>query len=126
MTAPRMTDQRLETFIGNLLRAGVLLAATVVAVGGVIYLVQHHSDAVSYKTFHGEGRELRTLTGIWISALHFKSEALIQLGLLLLIATPIARVLLAAVGFYMERDRLYVAVSLTVLAILAFSLMHAT
>jgi uncharacterized membrane protein len=44
----------------------------------------------------------------------------------LLIATPVARVALAAVGFYLEGDRLYVVVSLTVLAILAYSIMHAT
>ena len=48
----------------------------------------------------------------------------VQLGLLLLIATPIARVVLAAVGFAFERDRMYVVVSLIVLAVLLFSLLH--
>lgn len=50
--------------------------------------------------------------------------ALIQLGVLLLIATPVARVVFAVVGFALERDRLYVAVSVAVLAILAASLLY--
>ena len=51
---------------------------------------------------------------------------MIQLGLLLLIATPVARVAMAVIGFHLERDRLYEVVSLIVLAVLAFSLMHAS
>jgi uncharacterized membrane protein len=121
-----MDDRRLETFIGNLLRAGVLLAAAIVFVGAVLYLVQHHSDKVGYRIFATEGADLRTLSGIVHSAAHFDSEGLIQFGLLLLIATPVARVALAVVGFYLERDHLYVVVSLIVLAVLAFSLLNAT
>jgi len=48
---------------------------------------------------------------------------LIQLGLLLLIATPVARVAFSVVAFAMQRDRLYVAVALIVLAVLMYSLM---
>ena len=121
-----MDDRRLELFIGNLLRAGVLLAATIVLAGAVLFLAQHHSDKVGFRTFETEGANLRTLPGIARSAAHLDSEGLIQFGLLLLIATPVARVALAAIGFYLERDHLYVAVSLIVLAILAFSLMNAT
>ncbi len=119
-----MDDRRLESFIGNLLRAGVLLAATIVMAGAVVYLVQHHSDKASYRTFSFEGTDVRTLPGIVRSAAQFRGEGLIQFGLLLLIATPIARVALAVVGFYLERDHLYVAVSLIVLAVLLFSLMQ--
>jgi uncharacterized membrane protein len=49
---------------------------------------------------------------------------IIQLGVLLLIATPVARVAFALVAFAIERDRLYVAVSATVLAVLLFSFFH--
>jgi uncharacterized membrane protein len=121
-----MDDRRLQGLIGNLLRAGVLLAAAMVSAGGVLYLLQHHSDTVNYRTFQAGGSDVQTLSGIMRSAAHLRSEGLIQLGLLLLIATPMARVALAVVGFALERDRLYVAVSLIVLAILAFSLLHAT
>lgn len=121
-----MTDDRLEIFIGNLLRVGVLISAVVVAVGGVLYLAQHGREMVNYQVFHSELPELRNLAGICIAALHLRSDGIMQLGLVLLIATPIARVVLAVVGFYLEGDRLYVVVSLIVLAILAYSIMHAT
>lgn len=121
-----MNDRRLETIIGQLLRTGVLLAAAIVSLGGVMYLLQHHSDTVSYKTFQTGGADIRSLAGIAQSAAHLHSEGLIQLGLLLLIATPVARVAIAAVGFALERDRLYAVISLIVLAILALSLIRAT
>jgi uncharacterized membrane protein len=121
-----MDDRRLETIIGNLLRTGVLLAAAIVSAGGALYLVQHHADKVSYRTFSVESESLRTLHGIVKSAAYLQSEGLIQFGLLLLIATPVARVAMAVIGFHLERDRLYEVVSLIVLAILAFSLMHAS
>ncbi|MGA8731525.1 MAG: DUF1634 domain-containing protein [Terracidiphilus sp.] len=120
-----MDDLRLETIIGNLLRAGVLLAAAIVSVGGALYLALNHSDKVSYRTFSVESESLRTVHGIVRSAAHLQSEGLIQFGLLLLIATPVARVAMAVIGFHLERDRLYELVSLIVLAILAFSLVHA-
>lgn len=121
-----MDDRRLETQIGTLLRVGVLTAAAVVTAGGVFYLVQHHAEPVHFSTFHEESSDLRTMTGIGRSALHLRSVGLIQIGVLLLIATPVARVVFAVAGFALERDRLYVVVSLIVLAILVFSLLHAT
>lgn len=121
-----MNDQRLENIIGQLLRAGVLLAAAVVFAGGVLYLVQHHSRRVDYRSFSAGSEDLRTLAGIARRAATGNSEGLIQLGLLLLIATPVARVVMAIIGFELERDRMYTVVSLIVLCVLLFSLMHAT
>ena len=121
-----MDDNRLEIIIGQLLRAGVLLAAAVVFAGGVLYLFQHPYEYIQYRVFTRGGSDVTTVAGIVHSALHFKSRGIIQLGLLLLIATPVARVALAIDGFAMERDRMYVVVSAIVLAVLLFSLMHAT
>ena len=45
-----------------------------------------------------------------------------QVGLLLLIATPVVRVAVSAFGFMLERDRIYVAITLAVLLILLASL----
>ena len=120
-----MNDRRLEGIIGQLLRAGVLLAAAIVTAGGVSYLVQHHSDQGELSHFRRRWPKLRTLPGIVESAARLDSAGLIQLGLLLLIATPVARVAVALVGFALERDRLYTVVSLTVLLILALSLIRA-
>jgi uncharacterized membrane protein len=129
---PRMDDRRLEAIIGRLLQVGVLAAAVTVLAGGVLYLFQNHSGRVDYRNFvplrsFAPGNpDLLTFSGIVRSAIHFDSLGLIQFGLLLLVATPVARVALAAVGFALERDRLYTVVSLIVLLILTFSLIHAT
>jgi uncharacterized membrane protein len=121
-----MDDRRLETVIGRLLQTGVLLAAAVVAAGGALYLVRHHFDHANYRHFVAAGPAIQTLPGIIQSAEHVNSEGLMQLGLVLLILTPVARVVMAVVGFLMEKDRLYTVVSLIVLLVLAFSLIHAT
>jgi uncharacterized membrane protein len=121
-----MDDRSLENIIGHLLRAGVLLAAAVVFAGGVLYLVQHHSEKVNYTTFHAGSKKLEALPGIVKLAGSLDAEGIMQLGLVLLIATPVARVAMALLGFQLERDYLYVAVSVIVLGVLVFSLMHAT
>ncbi|HUY94673.1 MAG TPA: DUF1634 domain-containing protein, partial [Terracidiphilus sp.] len=117
-----MDDRRLELEIGHVLIAGVLLAAAVVLIGGIFYLVQFHGARVDFRTFSEESASLRTVSGIFAWAFHLRSRGLIQLGLLLLIATPVARVVFAVVGFFLERDRMYTIVSLIVLAVLLFSL----
>ncbi len=121
-----MDDHRLETIIGQLLRAGVLLAAATVLLGGVLFLAARHAETVHYQTFVAGGPDTRTLAGIVRSAVHLESLGIIQFGLLLLIATPVARVGLAIAGFALERDRLYTVVSVIVLLILLASLLHAT
>lgn len=121
-----MDDHRLQSIVGQLLRAGVLLAAFTVLAGGMLYLAGHHGDRIHYHTFAAGGADTRTPAGIFKSAARGQSEGIIQLGLLLLIFTPVARVMVATAGFLLEQDRLYALVSLIVLAILAFSLMHGT
>jgi uncharacterized membrane protein len=118
-------DRSIELVIGTLLRAGVLLSACVVGFGGIVYLLRHGHAIVSYRAFHGDTSPLRSLPGIGREVLHHSAGAIIQLGLLLLIATPIARVIFSAIGFARERDYLYVAFTLTVLAVLLYSLLGA-
>ncbi|HVJ06449.1 MAG TPA: DUF1634 domain-containing protein [Candidatus Saccharimonadales bacterium] len=122
----RMNDQRMEVIIGHLLRAGVLLSAAVVMLGGIIYLVHHGHAVADYRTFQGELSPLRTITGILHGALRLSGRAVIQFGLLLLIATPIARVIFSAVAFARERDFLYVGFTIVVLVVLAYSLFGAS
>jgi len=116
------TDQRVETIVADLLRAGVLLAAAVVALGGIIFIVRHGHAIPHYARFVGEPFELRTVSGIIRGSATFHGRNIIQLGLLLLIATPVARVAFSVVAFALERDRLYVVITLIVLAVLLFSL----
>jgi uncharacterized membrane protein len=116
------TDQQVEVMIGNLLRGGVLLAACVVLGGGVLYLLRYGGTAPDYRVFHGEPIDLRSVSGIVRDAVSLRSRGVIQLGLLLLAATPVARVAFAVVAFARQRDALYVVVTLIVLAVLLYSL----
>jgi uncharacterized membrane protein len=116
------SEYRLEQLIGNLLRAGVLLAGAVVLVGGVAHMIGHAGEIPDYQTFRGEPEALRSVLLIIRDAWSFQSTAVIELGLLLLIATPVARVFLAVVGFALARDKLYAIVASIVLLILVASL----
>jgi uncharacterized membrane protein len=114
-------DRRIEVILGNLLRTGVLISAAVVLLGASIYLSRHAHEPADYRVFRGEPSEYRTIRGVIQSVISGEGRGLIQLGLLLLIATPIARVAFSVAGFAIERDRLYVAFTLLVLAILLYS-----
>ena len=116
------TDQKIEDIIGNLLRVGVGTAAAVVFVGAAIYLVRHGTGHANYRVFHGQPSDLRSLRGIIHAALSLRARGIMQLGLVLLIATPVARVAFSVVAFAIEGDRMYVVFTLIVLAILSFSL----
>lgn len=111
-----MTDDRMDRIIGKLLRAGVVLAAAVVAIGGVWYLAGSGEALPDYRQFHPEVRSIRAVAALPLP------QAIILIGLLILIATPVARVIFSLVAFAMERDRTYVAITLTVLVILLYSL----
>ena len=116
------SSKQTESVIGSLLRVGVLAAAAVVTCGGAIYLVRHGTAPPEYIDFHGEPAEFTSLSGILSYAFSFHGRGIIQLGLLILIATPVVRVAFSVVAFALEHDRLYVVVTLIVLAVLVFSL----
>jgi uncharacterized membrane protein len=116
------TDKRIETWVGIMLRTGVLLAAAVVFIGGAMYLAQNHGTRPDYSQFHGETQQLMTVHGIVHGVSSGDARSIIMLGLLILIATPVARVGMCVIGFLLERDRMYVVVSSLVLLILLYSL----
>ena len=120
--SPAPLDKRIENTIGNLLRLGVLLSTAVVAAGAAIYLWRHGQSIAAYRVFRNDSPELRTLGGILRSALALNGRGIIQLGLLILIGTPVARVVLSIWGFAAMRDRTYVIVASLVLGTLLYSL----
>ena len=99
-------------------------AAVVVLAGGLLFLVRHGSEPADHRHFRGEPAELRGVRGIAREAAALHSRGMIQLGLLLLILTPVARVILLAGAFARQRDYLYVGIAGLVLAILLYSLLH--
>ena len=108
-----MTDDRLEQIVGNLLRAGVTLAAAVVLAGGIWYLAQNSAGRPDFHVFRPES---------WQFSAALSPRWLIELGLVILVATPVGRVSFSVVAFVLERDWTYVLISLAVLMVLLYSL----
>jgi len=120
------TDQSHQTtdFLARVLRIGVLTAAGVIIAGGVAYLAKQDGEQTHYQHFEapqGESNQIRTL---FSEIEHGHSRSLIQLGLLL-IATPVARVVFSVLLFLRAGDRLYAVIAAIVLAVLTLSLAHA-
>lgn len=116
-------DRRVDEIMSVLLRTGVVLSAMFVLAGGIVYLARHQMPVTNYRVFQGEPAELRTSPGILHEALALRGRGLIQLGLLILIATPIARVAFSVLTFLYQRDWTYVVVTLVVLGLLFYSLL---
>ncbi|HEY1952959.1 MAG TPA: DUF1634 domain-containing protein [Gemmatimonadaceae bacterium] len=116
-------DERIERIIGRLLQLGVLVAAIVVAVGGVLLLAHYGRMPASFRVFNGEDQSLRSIGGIVRAAMTGDSRAIVELGLVLLIATPVARVALTLGAFVVQKDRLYILTTAIVLAILLYGLL---
>jgi uncharacterized membrane protein len=122
--AKRFGDRQMETMMGHLLQVGVLLASAVVLIGGALYVHANPGHTPDYRTFQSEPQNLRHFRAVAHGVAAGDPASIIVLGVLLLIATPVARVAFALVAFSIERDKLYIAVSLIVLVVLMFSLLH--
>ena len=123
MAAIEHRDARIELLLGTLLRAGVLTAAAVVLVGAILYLAAHGSDPSDYHTFRAQPLQMRGIAGVLRAARSFDGAAIIQLGVLVLIATPVLRVASSAYAFAKQHDRRYVVITLVVLGILSYGLL---
>ena len=117
-----MNNHTTEIMIGRLLRTGVIAAASMVLLGGVIYVFRHGSALADYRVFQRVPHELCNVRGILKSAFSFHGRGFIQVGLLLLIATPVARVILSIFSFARMRDTVYIIVTSIVFVILVYSL----
>ena len=114
----RFDDRSMEVTMGRLLQVGVLLASFVMLVGGMFYVRAHHGGIPDYRVFKSEPQELRHVGGVMSGVAAGDPAAIIQLAVLLLIATPVARVVFALIAFGIERDKLYIGVSAVVLVVL--------
>jgi uncharacterized membrane protein len=113
-------DAQMEMVMGLLLRLGVLLAATVVITGGVMYLADHSGARADYAKFVAKPIAVRHPAEL----VRPDATAVLDLGILLLIATPICRVAFAVAAFTVERDWLYVGISVTVLTVLLWGMLR--
>jgi uncharacterized membrane protein len=116
------TDEDVDRVLGRVLQIGVVLSAAIVLCGAIIYLSKRVGMAPDYRVFRGEPADLRSVPGVLADVRARSGRGLIQLGLLVLIATPIARVVFSVIGFIRQRDWLYVGITVIVLVLLTFSL----
>jgi uncharacterized membrane protein len=119
----RWDTERVDTLVGGLLQAGVIIAASVGLIGGGLALLHRHADPTRFGDFAGSREPLRSLGAVMRATLAGEPRAITQLGILLLIATPIARVVLSLGVFLHQRDRTYILVTLTVLLLLLWGLL---
>jgi uncharacterized membrane protein len=120
-----LDDARMERAMGVLLRFGVVLASTAVLAGMAFYLQDHARQLIDFRDFRPYSFGFRHRSELFSGSARGNAAAIIEAGILLLIATPVARVVFAVVAFALERDRLYTAISIAVLAVLVYSLLHA-
>src|SRR5437660_2790881 len=110
-----------ETFginiIGWVLQGGVILSAIIIALG--LLLLPFSPGGLSLQRLLNFPQ---TLSQVGQGLLILRPQAVIALGLLLLIATPVLRVAVSIITFLFERDRKYIVVTFIVLAILLFSI----
>jgi uncharacterized membrane protein len=117
-----ISDEKIDATISILLRVGVAISSLTVFCGGVLYLMKHGREVPGYHIFVGEPAQLRSVLGVARTATSFYGRGIIQLGLLMLIATPIMRVAFTVFSFLFQKDKVYVGVTLIVLCVLLFSL----
>ena len=117
----KFKDKDMQTVIGWVLRAGVLISMIVVFFGGVVYLYRHGQSVADYHEFNGVPDFVQTFPAIIHGVLAFRGQAIIQAGIILLIATPVVRVFFSAIGFILEKDHLYTGITFIVLLIIIIS-----
>ncbi len=115
-------ERDVELFIGKLLRYGVILSSIITIAGGIIYVFQHPHEQPSFKTFVGAPEYLRELSTIIPKVFQLDGLAIVQLGVAVLIATPILRIAFSILAFAIEKDRMYVVITCIVLAIILSNL----
>jgi uncharacterized membrane protein len=120
----KASDQQFEIFLGKLLRTGVIVAALIVLSGGIGWLAHSSQPRADYRVFHGEAAGMTSVEGVVREAMGMEPLAVIQFGILVLIATPVARVLFSMLGFGLEKDWMYVGVTAVVLVLLLYSLFN--
>ncbi|MBW4592372.1 MAG: DUF1634 domain-containing protein [Brasilonema angustatum HA4187-MV1] len=120
-----LSELQFEQLLSNVLKYGVIFASTVVLIGGILYLISHGAEKANYQFFQGEPSHFRSPRGVVVAVLSGSRRGIIQLGLLLLVATPIIRVVISLFIFLRQREFTYVVVTLIVLTALMYSLIGA-
>lgn len=122
MQQEKFGEKDFQTIIGNLLRYGVWTSLSVAFIGGIVYLMGHSADIEDYSVFHENDRNIfEVVSDVYQGVINGRGESLIFFGIILLFLTPVFRVLLSLFSFLLEKDYLYVAITLIVILIILIS-----
>ncbi len=122
MQHEKFGEKDFQTIIGNLLRYGVWISLSVAFIGGIVYLLHHSADIENYSAFHENDRNIfEVISAIYQGVIQGNGESLIFFGIILLFLTPVLRVLLSLFSFLLEKDYLYVGITLIVIVIILIS-----
>jgi uncharacterized membrane protein len=120
-----MKDEQIQNALAKMMLGGTLIAALVIAVGLLWFLAAHSGAKPGDHLFSGEPKYFENPIAMVERAMAFDEtghrRSLIMIGVVLLLLNPMIRVALAVLGFAVQKDRLYAAVSLWVLLVLVFS-----
>jgi uncharacterized membrane protein len=114
-----MTDDKVKTYdrlthvVRRTLQAGLTVAVVLMLIGAVLAVAKPPAKSPS-----SGGMVSRAMQG--------DSSAILQLGLVVLMLTPVARVLVLAVGWLMSRDWTFSLIAFCVLALLVTSILLGT
>ncbi len=115
-----MTPDRFRTVVSAVLIIGVAVSAVLIGVGFMAALaIGWQGSLTGAAPVAAATTDFSDLPGRLVS---LEPAAIVQLGLLVLLATPVTRVAASVIGFAMEGDRLYTAITLAVLLILLTSI----
>jgi uncharacterized membrane protein len=107
---------RLDSWVAVVLATGVVVSGALIAAGVVGSMVVGWTGSLSGQSL--APWDPTNFDDLRPRLVALQPLALSQAGLLLLIATPVVRVAVTAVGFLAEHDRLYAAISVVVLVML--------
>src|SRR5579884_3604578 len=95
-------DQRMERTMARLLQTGVIGAASIVAIGGALHLLRHGGEPAAFRVFRPTPLTLSHPVALWAQLRAAGAGAVIDAGILVLVATPVCRVIFALVSFAAE------------------------
>lgn len=117
-------QRNLDVALGRVLRAGLVVSLAITAVG-LATVFAHHPEYLSSRNPSAEvvsqQEAPHTFAGVFRGLASLKGESIIAVGLLLLIVTPVLRVAVSAVWFFLERDRVFGFMTLLVLTVMLIS-----
>ena len=123
MQHEKFGEKDFQTIIGNLLRYGVWISLSVAFIGGIVYLMHHGSDIENYSVFKENDRNIfEVISTVYQGVLQGNGEYLIYFGIILLFLTPVLRVIFSLFSFFLEKDYLYVVITLIVILIIMTSI----